>query len=69
MKDKILNFISDKMDLSEQRKKRIKNYRKARVKMVNIMIKNGKISKFRLILISQFLTLFLGVHINYCQLV
>ncbi len=56
MKDKILDKIAEKFDLSEEGKEKIKKFRKIRVRMINMKIKSGKIGKFKLFLITQFLT-------------
>ncbi len=45
------------MDLSPKRKAKIRNFRKTRLRMINMMVSSGKISKFKLGIISNFLTM------------
>lgn len=59
MKEKLTKLISSKFDLGESQKEKIRNFRATRLRMINMMVKNGEISKFRLALINNFLT-FLG---------
>ncbi len=59
MIDKILDTLSQKMDLSDKRKNKIRNFRKTRLRLINIMISSGKIGALKLKFITHFLT-FLG---------
>lgn len=56
--NKFFNFLANNIDTSEERKKEIENYEKTRTRLIKIMIKTSKLSKFRLFLITQFMTFF-----------
>ena len=56
--NKTLDLIAGKVDTSEERKKEIENYKRVRSRLIKIMIKTSKLSKFRLFLITQFMTFF-----------
>ncbi len=56
--DKILDYISNKFDTSEERRSEIENYEKKRTRLIQIAAKTPKLSKFKLFWINQFMTLF-----------
>lgn len=56
--NKFFNFLTKNVDISKERKKEIENYEKTRARLIKIMIKTSKLSKFRLFLITQFMTFF-----------
>ena len=56
--DKVFKFLTKNIDISDDRKKEIENYEKTRARLIKIMIRTSKLSKFRLFLISQFMTFF-----------
>lgn len=58
IKNKILDLIEGSFDTSEKKRREVDEYKKKRSRLIKIMIKTSKLSKFRLFWINQFMTLF-----------
>lgn len=58
IKDRILDFISEKFDTSDKRRQEIVDYDKKRTRLIKIMTKTAKLSGLKLFFINQFMTVF-----------
>ncbi len=56
--NRLLDHISSKFDISEERRVEMHDYDRKRARMIQMIAKTPKLSKFKLFWISQFMTLF-----------